>query len=164
MNLKGTKTEANLMAAFAGESQARNKYTYYASKAKKDGYVQIAQIFEETANAEEIVGYYIMYHKDSALRDWLDNTKGIVSCTTRPPRDYEVDGVDYHFLTPDQFAEKVLDGSMLEAASFNGWFYGTAISELDADKMKCILDELSEFSYAGKDLQKEINKIDERLF
>lgn len=53
MNLKGTKTEANLMTAFAGESQARNKYTYYASKAKKDGYVQIAQIFEETANNEK---------------------------------------------------------------------------------------------------------------
>lgn len=52
-NLKGTKTEANLMAAFAGESQARNKYTYYASKAKKEGYVQIAQIFEETANNEK---------------------------------------------------------------------------------------------------------------
>ncbi len=52
-NLKGTKTEANLMAAFAGESQARNKYTYYASKAKKDGYVQIAQLFEETANNEK---------------------------------------------------------------------------------------------------------------
>ena len=53
MNLKGSKTEANLMAAFAGESQARNKYTYYASKAKKDGYVQIAAIFEETANNEK---------------------------------------------------------------------------------------------------------------
>lgn len=52
-NLKGTKTEANLMAAFAGESQARNKYTYYASKAKKDGYVQIAALFEETANNEK---------------------------------------------------------------------------------------------------------------
>lgn len=52
-NLKGTKTEANLWAAFAGESQARNKYTYYASKAKKDGYVQIAEIFEETANNEK---------------------------------------------------------------------------------------------------------------
>lgn len=51
-NLKGTKTEANLMAAFAGESQARNKYTYYASKAKKEGYVQISQIFEETAHNE----------------------------------------------------------------------------------------------------------------
>ena len=51
--LKGTKTEANLQAAFAGESQARNKYTYYASKAKKDGFVQIANLFEETANNEK---------------------------------------------------------------------------------------------------------------
>ncbi|MDO5446260.1 MAG: rubrerythrin family protein [Prevotellaceae bacterium] len=53
MNLKGTKTEKNLMEAFAGESQARNKYTYFASKAKKDGYVQIGKIFEETANNEK---------------------------------------------------------------------------------------------------------------
>ncbi|PWM00310.1 MAG: rubrerythrin family protein [Clostridiales bacterium] len=53
MELKGSRTEANLMAAFAGESQARNKYTYYASKAKKDGYVQIAKIFEETADNEK---------------------------------------------------------------------------------------------------------------
>lgn len=53
MELKGSKTEANLMAAFAGESQARNKYTYYASKARKEGYEQIAAIFEETANNEK---------------------------------------------------------------------------------------------------------------
>lgn len=52
-NLKGTKTEANLLAAFAGESQARNKYTYYASKAKKDGYEQIAALFLETASNEK---------------------------------------------------------------------------------------------------------------
>ena len=52
-DLKGTTTEANLMAAFAGESQARNKYTYYASKAKKDGYEQIAELFTETANNEK---------------------------------------------------------------------------------------------------------------
>ena len=51
--LKGSKTEANLLTAFAGESQARNKYTYFASKARKDGYVQIAEIFEETANNEK---------------------------------------------------------------------------------------------------------------
>ena len=53
MNLKGTKTEKNLNEAFAGESMARNKYTYYASKAKKDGYVQISNIFEQTANNEK---------------------------------------------------------------------------------------------------------------
>ena len=52
-NLKGSKTEANLLAAFAGESQARNKYTYYASKAKKEGYVQIANLFLETAENEK---------------------------------------------------------------------------------------------------------------
>lgn len=53
MELKGSKTETNLLAAFAGESEARNKYTYFASKAKKDGYVQIAKIFEETADNEK---------------------------------------------------------------------------------------------------------------
>ncbi|MEE3349088.1 MAG: rubrerythrin family protein [Candidatus Gastranaerophilaceae bacterium] len=51
--LKGSKTEQNLLAAFAGESQARNKYTYFASKAKKDGYVQISKLFEDTANNEK---------------------------------------------------------------------------------------------------------------
>ena len=53
MELKGSQTEKNLMTAFAGESQARNKYTYFASKARKDGYEQIAAIFEETANNEK---------------------------------------------------------------------------------------------------------------
>ena len=52
-SLKNTKTEKNLLTAFAGESQARNRYTYFASKAKKDGYVQISKIFEETANQEK---------------------------------------------------------------------------------------------------------------
>ena len=52
-DLKGTKTERNLMDAFAGESQARNKYSYYASKARRDGYEQIAALFEETANNEK---------------------------------------------------------------------------------------------------------------
>ena len=52
-DLKGTKTYENLMAAFGGESMARNKYTYFASQAKKDGYVQISKIFEETAENEK---------------------------------------------------------------------------------------------------------------
>ena len=62
MELKGSKTEQNLMAAFAGESQARNKYTYFASKAKKEGYEQIAAIFEETANNEK--EHAIMWFKE----------------------------------------------------------------------------------------------------
>lgn len=53
MNLKGTQTEKNLLAAFAGESQARNRYSYFASQAKKEGYEQIAAIFDETANQEK---------------------------------------------------------------------------------------------------------------
>ena len=52
-SLKNTKTEKNLLTAFAGESQARNRYTYFASQAKKDGYVQISKVFEETANQEK---------------------------------------------------------------------------------------------------------------
>ena len=63
MDIKGTKTEANLKAAFAGESQARNKYTYFASKAKKDGYVQIASIFEETANNETVSYTHLRAHE-----------------------------------------------------------------------------------------------------
>jgi rubrerythrin len=52
-DLKGTKTEKNLLGSFAGESQARNRYTFFASKARKEGYVQVADIFEETANQEK---------------------------------------------------------------------------------------------------------------
>ncbi|MEG0516475.1 MAG: rubrerythrin family protein, partial [Cetobacterium sp.] len=52
-NIKGTKTEKNLLEAFSGESMARNKYSYYASKAKKEGYVQVAKLFEETAHNEQ---------------------------------------------------------------------------------------------------------------
>lgn len=75
MDLKGTKTEANLMAAFAGESEARNKYTYYASKAKKDGYVQIANIFEETAaNEKEHAKLWFKLLKDG-IPDTATNLK-----------------------------------------------------------------------------------------
>ena len=74
MELKGSRTEANLMAAFAGESQARNKYTYYASKAKKDGYVQIAEIFEETANNEkEHAKLWFKLLHDGEVPGTLDN-------------------------------------------------------------------------------------------
>ena len=69
-NLKGSKTEQNLMTAFAGESQARNKYTYYASKARKDGYEQIAAIFEETAgNEKEHAKMWFKLLHDGAVPD-----------------------------------------------------------------------------------------------
>ena len=80
MKLKGSKTEQNLMTAFAGESQARNKYTYYASKAKKDGYEGIAAIFEETANNEkEHAKLWFKYLHDGDVPDTLTNLKDAAS-------------------------------------------------------------------------------------
>lgn len=74
MELKGTKTEKNLMEAFAGESQARNKYSYYASKAKKEGYEQIAKIFEETAgNEKEHAKIWFKALHDGEVGDTLSN-------------------------------------------------------------------------------------------
>ena len=74
--LKGSKTEANLWAAFAGESQARNKYTYYASKAKKDGYEQIAALFQETAdNEKEHAKIWFKLLHDGAIPDTVTNLK-----------------------------------------------------------------------------------------
>ena len=76
MELKGSKTEANLKEAFAGESQARNKYTYYASQAKKDGYVQISKIFEETANNEkEHAKIWFKLLEGGSIKDTLSNLK-----------------------------------------------------------------------------------------
>lgn len=76
MELKGSKTEANLMTAFAGESQARNKYTYYASAAKKEGYNQIAAIFEETAgNEKEHAKMWFKLLHDGKVPDTLTNLK-----------------------------------------------------------------------------------------
>lgn len=74
--LKGTKTEKNLQDAFAGESQARNKYTYFASKARKEGYVQIAAIFEETAgNEKEHAKMWFKYLEGGDIKDTVSNLK-----------------------------------------------------------------------------------------
>lgn len=75
MELKGSKTEANLMAAFAGESQARNKYTYYASKAKKEGYNKIASIFQETADNEKEHAKIWFKLLHDGMPDTADNLK-----------------------------------------------------------------------------------------
>lgn len=75
-DLKGTKTEKNLQEAFAGESQARNKYTYFASKARKDGFEQIAAIFEETANNEkEHAKIWFKYLEGGAINETISNLK-----------------------------------------------------------------------------------------
>ncbi|MGN1379914.1 MAG: rubrerythrin [Bacilli bacterium] len=76
MELKGSRTEKNLMTAFSGESQARNKYTFYASKARKDGYEQIAEIFEQTANNEkEHAKLWFKALNNGDIPSTLDNLK-----------------------------------------------------------------------------------------
>lgn len=79
-SLKGTKTEANLAAAFAGESEAHTKYLYYASKAKKDGYVQIGELFELTAqNEKEHAKIWFKLLHDGAIADTMTNLKDAAS-------------------------------------------------------------------------------------
>lgn len=78
-NLKGTKTETNLLKAFAGESEARNKYTYYASKAKKEGYEQIADIFLETANNEKEHAKIWFRLLNDGIQDTITNLKEAAS-------------------------------------------------------------------------------------
>lgn len=95
-----------------------------------------------------------LFGKSSAGKDtiqkWIvskyPDIKSIVSCTTRPKRDYEQDGVDYHYLTTEQFTQKVLNGDMLEATEFRGWFYGTAIEDLHKDFLN-----IGSFNPAGID-------------
>ena len=83
----------------------------------------------------------------------------IVSCTTRPPREGEVDGVNYHFLTVEQFTEKILNGDMLEATEFNGWHYGTMFSSLVADKIN-----VGVFNPAGVECLLENDDLDIQIF
>ena len=111
MELKGSKTEQNLMTAFAGESQARNKYTYYASKAKKDGYEQIAAIFEETANNE----------KEHA-KLWLKELNGGEIPSTLDNLNQAADGENYEWTDMyDRMAKEADEEGFTEiAAKFRG--------------------------------------------
>lgn len=90
--------------------------------------INIIAIFGKSGSGKDTIQKYIVnkYNKE---------TKSIISCTTRPKRDYEQNGIDYYFLSSIDFAEKVLNGEMLEATEFNGWFYGTSFSELDKNKI-----------------------------
>ena len=79
--------------------------------------------------------------KDSFVNTLLEETrfkdiaKPIISCTTRPIREHEQDGVNYHYLTNEEFAEQVVNGEMLEATVFNNWCYGTSTKNLDEDAL-----------------------------
>ena len=130
MDLKGSKTEKNLMEAFAGESQARNKYTYYASKAKKDGYVQIAKFFEETANNEkEHAKIWFKLLHGGAIADTLENLKDAA------------DGENYeHTSMYPEFAKVAREEGFNEIAAL---FEGVALIEKHhEERYKKLLDNL----------------------
>ena len=79
----------------------------------------------------------------------------IISCTTRPIREYEVDGIDYHFITTKEFTDQILSGEMIEATVFNTWCYGTSVKNLDLNKVN-----IGVFNPEGVELLKERNDID----
>ena len=105
--LKGSRTEQNLQAAFAGESMARNKYTYYASKARKDGYVQIAKIFEETAaNEKEHAKLWFKLLHGGEIASTLDNLRDAA------------DGENYEWTDMyERFAAEAREEGFLQIAS-----------------------------------------------
>lgn len=101
--------------------------------------------------------------KDTFLRRLVEHSNSkyheIVSCTTRPPREKEVDGINYYFLSNEEFAEKVLNGDMLEATVFNDWCYGTALSNLDVEKIN-----IGVFNPTGIEIISQNDKLDLLVF
>ena len=98
--------------------------------------------------------------KDSLMKALIDgnyipDAKPIISCTTRPIREHEVDGVNYHYLTNDEFAEQVLNGEMLEATVFNNWCYGTSVKNLHPN---CL--NIGVFNPEGVEILQEANNVD----
>ena len=138
MELKGSKTEKNLLTAFAGESQARNKYTYFASVAKKEGYEQIAAIFEETANNEK--EHAKMWFK--ALGELKDTAKNLEAAA---------EGENYEWTEMyDTFAKEAEEeGFVRLAAQFRGV---AAIEKAHEERYRALLKNLTEghvFEKAG---------------
>ena len=90
--------------------------------------IKILALFGKSASGKDTIQNWI-------VSSFPQLTHKIVSCTTRPKRENEKEGFDYFFLTDEEFTKKVLDGSMLEATSFRDWFYGTALDQLDSEKI-----------------------------
>ena len=139
MELKGSKTEANLKAAFAGESQARNKYTYYASKAKKDGYEQIAAIFEETANNE----------KEHAKMWFKELNNGEVPTTTVNLQD-AIDGENYEWTDMYEEFAKVAEEEGFTAIANKFRMVG-AIERHHEERFKKLLNNINDEVVFSKD-------------
>ncbi len=139
MDLKGSKTEKNLQTAFSNESQGRNKYTFYASCAKKEGYEQISRIFEETANNEKEHGkiWFKLLTKDISF-DTMSNLKDAVSS-----EDYE-----YTTLYPD-FAKTAKEEGFEEIATL--FEKVASIEKTHRDRYKKLLQNMENNSVFKKD-------------
>ena len=109
---------------------------------------KIIALFGKSGAGKDTIQKWIVKHCHKQINP-------IVSCTTRPPRQGEVDGQDYFFLTNDKFAEKILDLSMLEATEFRGWYYGTSIDQLNPDKIN-----VGVFNIAGIEALLEDKRLD----
>lgn len=132
MELKGSKTEENLKTAFAGESQARNKYTYFASKAKKEGYQQIAAIFEETAaNEKEHAKIWFKLLEGGSVKSTVENLKAAA------------DGENYEWTDMyDEFAKTAKEEGFDDIAKL---FEGVAAIEKEHEaRFKKLLDNIND--------------------
>lgn len=150
MSVKGTKTEKNLLTAFAGESQARNRYTYFASKAKKEGYVQIAAIFEETANQErEHAKRFFSFLEGGELEIQAGFPAGVIGSTAENLKAAAA-GENYEWTTmyPD-FAKVARDEGFENIAKL---FEAVSVAEKQHDKRyKDLLEEVETKSVFRKD-------------
>ena len=139
MELKGSKTEQNLLKAFAGESQARNKYTYFASKAKKEGYEQIAALFEETANNE----------KEHA-KMWFKELNGGEIPTTTENLQAAIDGENYEWTDMyKEFAETAREEGFTQLA-----FKFEAVAKIEKaheERYKKLLNNIEDKKVFSKD-------------
>ena len=110
------------------------------------------------ANAKKKIKLIALFGPSGSGKDTLAkilamrrDVSEVITCTTRPKRDYEQDGVDYYFLTVEDFTTKVLDNTMLEATSFRGWFYGTPIESLDTEKINVGVFNIQGVEYLLRD-------------
>ena len=154
--LKGTKTEKNLQEAFAGESMARNKYSYWASKAKKDGYVQIAAIFEETAANEK--------EHDIAQPKGRVNITFCPEVTETDLRQFEqCTNNEYHRLVAQLLDERILSAYQLTPNNYvaHDLRYGQQLyrehyTDEECDTFMTYMEKLNEFDIAELDVLKDI--------
>lgn len=114
-----------------------------------NGKIKIVALFGKGGSGKDTL-------QKSLVEGIPEDFHGIVSCTTRPKRDYEQDGIDYHFISNGEFTNQVLNGEMLEATQFNNWWYGTQASALDEEKINVGVFNLEGISCLRQDPRLDI--------